>query len=241
MPWAAPVPVFGDLSGAKLATVALNPSKREFVAKDGSELTGSARRFHTLSSLQLSDWSEANTGHITRMLDSYLLYFRRNPYNVWFKPLEKIMSGTPFSLYGSGACHLDLIPYATSPTWTGLTMQQRVKLLAATADILPLLLNDSAIRVLILNGTCVVQNFQEMSGKTLRAAEVPDWSLPSGKQTPGFSFRGEVERLADVSLAKPILVLGYNHNLQSSFGITRDVKERIGAWISDEVGKYLHG
>lgn len=240
MPWAAPVPVFGDISGAKLATVAINPSGREFVAKDGSELTGRARRFHTLSSLQLSDWSEANAGHITQMLDSYAFYFRRNPYDIWFKPLEKIMSGTPFSLYGSGACHLDLIPYATCPTWTDLSTQQRFRLLAATADILPLLLNESAIRVLILNGKRVVQSFEEMSGTTLRAAEVPGWSLPTGKRAPGFSFRGEIERLAGVSFKNPILVLGYNHNLQSSFGVTTDAKERIGSWIADEARKYLH-
>ena len=39
IPWAAPIPVFGDLCTSRVATVGLNPSNREFVDEDGIELT----------------------------------------------------------------------------------------------------------------------------------------------------------------------------------------------------------
>src|SRR2546423_14988289 len=113
MPWAAPIPAFGDVSNAEVATVGLKPSNREFVNEAGEELAGTARRFHTLASFQLSDWAEADARHIRLMLDSCASYFSRNPYDTWFKRLDEILSGTRFSLYSSGACHLDLIPYAT--------------------------------------------------------------------------------------------------------------------------------
>lgn len=239
IPWAAPVPVFGDTSCARLATVGLNPSGREFVDQAGSELTDDARRFHTLSSLRLLEWSDADARQIRLMLDSCFLYFTRNPYSSWFRPLDRIISGTPFSLYGSGACHLDLVPYATSPTWAKLSPQRRLKLLTFNADILPLILRDSPIHILILNGQSVVQNFQAMTGSTLRQVEMPSWVLPSGNRHRGFSYRGEIDHLTGISLAKPLLVLGYNHNIQSSFGVSADVKKRIGSWIADQVSNYL--
>src|SRR5690348_5636215 len=57
--WGCPVPSFGNLSTAKIATLGLNPSNREFVDKNGRELDGVHRRFHTLNSLGLSKWSDA--------------------------------------------------------------------------------------------------------------------------------------------------------------------------------------
>ena len=223
MPWAAPIPAFGDISGAKLASVGLNPSDGEFLDSAGSELTGDSRRFHTLSSLHLSEWTEADSRQIRLMLESCSLYFKRNPYDRWFKPLEKMMSGTPFSLYSSGACHLDLVPYATLPRWGKLSRQQHFDLVGATADILPLLLDQSTIRVLVLNGKSVVQRFQQMTGAALQPTEMPGWSLEfrNGIRVRGFSYRGEIERLGSVSFAKPILVLGYNHNIPSTHGVTR--------------------
>jgi len=239
LPWAAPIPVFGNISRAKVATVGLNPSDLEFIDQTGSELTDGSRRFHTLSSLQLSEWVDADARQIELMLESCFLYFTRNPYNRWFRPLDKIMSSTPFSLYRSGACHLDLVPYATSPTWGKLSPQQRRKLLAINADILPLILKESKIQILILNGKSVAENFQAMTGSTLRQIEMPAWTLPSGNRHRGFAYRGEIDRLTGISLPKPLLVLGYNHNMQSSFGITADVRQRIGSWIATEVSKHF--
>jgi hypothetical protein len=50
--WGCPVPCFGNISRARVATVGLNPSNREFVDETGHELAGEFRRFHTLASLR---------------------------------------------------------------------------------------------------------------------------------------------------------------------------------------------
>jgi hypothetical protein len=241
IPWASPVPVFGDVANAALATVGLNPSNREFVDPAGDELAGGERRFHTLSSLGLSNWSEADARHIRLMLDSCILYFSRNPYGTWFRRLDDIVSATSFSLYGTGACHLDLIPYATSQKWTELSTKQRGSLLALAADALALLLSDSRIRVLVLNGRSVVHNFQRMTGSQLHGTSMSGWALPrrDGQYVRGFAYRGIIEELAGLGFAQPILVLGYNHNIQSSYGVTNSVIERIGSWVAAEVRSYL--
>jgi hypothetical protein len=40
IPWACPIPSFGDLTRARVATLGLNPSNREFVDERGNELDG---------------------------------------------------------------------------------------------------------------------------------------------------------------------------------------------------------
>ena len=55
--WGSPVPSFGDLSNASIATIGLNPSNLEFVDEKGKELDGSRRRFHTLNSLGSTRYS----------------------------------------------------------------------------------------------------------------------------------------------------------------------------------------
>ena len=54
--WCCPVPTFGDVEKAHVATMGINPSNREFVDQLGAELDGSARRFETLNSLNLESW-----------------------------------------------------------------------------------------------------------------------------------------------------------------------------------------
>ncbi|HCI3116061.1 TPA: hypothetical protein NOV40_004615, partial [Salmonella enterica] len=48
--YASPIPAFGSLSRAKIATLGLNPSNNEFLDLNGKELDGQQRRFHTLNS-----------------------------------------------------------------------------------------------------------------------------------------------------------------------------------------------
>jgi hypothetical protein len=158
--WGAPVPSFGDLSSSLVATLGLNPSNREFVDDSGQELRDSDRRFHTLRSLGLSSWSDVDARHLQLIVQSCSMYFRNNPYDRWFKKLDQIVSGAAASFYSElyPACHLDPIPYATALKWMELNQRKRVALLRATADVLGLLLKDSPVRVLILNGKAVVGN-----------------------------------------------------------------------------------
>src|SRR3954453_11700850 len=162
IPWSCPVPAFGDLSTSFVATLGLNPSNREFVDEAGNELPGAARRLHTLRSLGLARWADANAGHIEQIEDGCRRYFARNPYNDWFRTLDLLIAGTRASYYGmfAGACHLDLIPFATRRKWTELTHSQRSTFRGMAGDTLGSLLRDSPIRLVVVNGTTVLENLQ---------------------------------------------------------------------------------
>jgi hypothetical protein len=234
--WGCPVPSFGNILCARVATVGLNPSNREFVDETGQELAGEFRRFHTLGSLGLESWLDADARHLHEIVASCQQYFAHNPYDTWFKRLEQVTSGAGASFYGpsANACHLDLIPFATARKWTDLTSGQRSSLLSVAADTLALLLRDSPVQVIVLNGRSVVEHFQLMAGFKLQREAIADWTLRrrTGPDVAGFGFRGTVRTLCGIPLQRELLILGYNHNIQSSFGVTRGVLAAIRQWLS---------
>lgn len=236
--WGSPVPSFGDLTRSHVATLGLNPSNREFVDENGNELQGTGRRFQTLNSLGLQSWADADARHLNLIIDSCRNYFLGNPYDVWFKKLDQLVSATGHSFYSidSAACHLDLIPYATATKWMNLSVWQRTLLVKMSADSLGLLLASSPVQLLLLNGRSVVEHFEEISGTKLSRLDMPDWRLHRRTATdvPGVAFVGRVSELGGVLLDREITVLGYNHNLQSSFGVTRRAVDAIREWISEE-------
>jgi hypothetical protein len=243
IPWAAPVISFGNLSHSKIATLGLNPSNREFVDLSGIELDGSFRRFHSLKSLGITRWAQASDAHFELILESCNDYFTGNPYDGWFRALDNLIIGANASYYGlfSAACHLDLVPYATACKWTELTSGQKTDLLAAGGNALGMLLRDSSIEVLVLNGRSVIDNLQIISGRTLHEEPIPGWTLPR-RQTPdvtGYAYTGKISTVCDVALGREIAVLGYSHNIQSSFGVTSKVKGAIRDWITCTANKLL--
>lgn len=241
--WGSPVPAFGDVSVSIVATLGLNPSNLEFVDQEGNELDGVERRFHTLSSLGLSDWNEADEKHAEYILELCKQYFYRNPYNRWFKRLDYIISGTSYSYYfpSGKACHLDLVPYATSTKWGELARDQQLLLLEMVGDTLGLLLRKSPVKILILNGKTVVNNFIEISNAKLEVQRMPEWTLPrkDNEGVAGYGYLGEVSIIGGVKLKRKVKVLGYNHNIQSSFGVTKSVQASIRNWVSSHANKYL--
>ena len=66
-----------------------------------------------------------------------------------------------------------------------------------------------------------------------------DWALPREQkpEVAGFAYRGMVSALSGINLGHEVLVLGYNHNLQSSFGVTNAVICAIRDWISRTVSE----
>jgi hypothetical protein len=238
--WGCPVLSFGDLSSARVATVGLNPSNREFVDERGQELAGRDRRFDTLGSLGIPTWLDADFRHMRSILESCQRYFCCNPYDLWFRKLDQLINATGSSFYGPApsACHLDLIPFATSRKWTELSVRQRNALLSVAADTLALLLRDSRIEVLILNGRSVVEHFQSIAGFRLDQEEIPGACLrrKSNSDVVGYGFRGRVSTLSGIPLEQEVQILGYNHNLQSSFGVSRAAVAAIREWVAQQVG-----
>jgi hypothetical protein len=240
IPWASPVPVFGDPARARVATLGINPSSREFVDASGREIEGPSRRLHTLRSLGLRNWQRTERSHLQAIRDYCVGYFHRNPYDVWFKRLDYILSGAGATYYGlaSSACHLDLVPYATAPKWGELRPDQRAILLGMSQESLALLLRESDIRVLILNGRAVISEFERMSGFELERVAMPSWTLPRQRLpgVAGSATRGIASKIAGIDLRAEVLVLGFNHNVQSSFGVTRGVMKAIRDWVAEIAG-----
>lgn len=238
IPWSCPVPSFGDESNSSVATLGLNPSNREFVDESGRELDGHMRRLHTLKSLGLTCWNDATSRHFDLIVESCRKYFHANPYDGWFRSLDRIISGADVSYYHESrkACHLDLIPYATTCKWTDLTSTQRSLLLALASDTLGLVMRQSPIRLLILNGRTVVENMQRVCGVTFKTRVMRNWTLPrkNGVGVDGIAYQGVVSEVAGVKLQRQVLILGFNHNIQSSFGVTTKVTEAIRAWVASE-------
>lgn len=239
MSWAAPVPSFGNLARSSIATLGINPSNREFVDEAGKELTLDERRFHTLHSLKIRKWEKAGHKETDLILDSCNEYFFRNPYNGWFKKLDAIISSTGFSYYDRffPACHIDLVPFATEQKWGTLPATQRKALLLNNADLLKRLIQESNLQYLILNGQSVVSEFEIASGLCLEAELVEGWQLPraTGQGVPGIAYTGICHTIAGKSLSKPITILGFNHNIQSSFGVTTAVMRNIAKWVGSRV------
>jgi thymidylate synthase len=237
IPWGCPIPVFGDIYTANIATIGINPSNKEFMDNDGAELDGFNRRFHTLSSLGVRRWSDVDQDHVELISEACRDYFHRAPYHAWFKVLDEIISATGSSYYDrfSHACHLDLVPYATESKWTDLAVIQRKELLKLSGNILGVLIRDSAITVLIANGTAVIRELEKISDVKLLVEEKDSWVLPrrSGVGVPGYAYAGSLSSVAGISLGRSIRVLGFNHNIQSSYGITLEVKAEIRDWIGE--------
>jgi hypothetical protein len=237
--WSCPIPSFGDLSRSRVATLGLNPSNKEFVDESGNELEGSNRRFHTLKSLDLACWSDIQDNHVQLISDSCNNYFFGNPYDRWFRKLDGVICGTGCSYYSSSlfydqACHLDLIPYATSEKWANLTSPEKSSLFEITGNALALLLRDSPIEVLILNGKTVVEQFQNFAGVVLERELVSEWTLPRkyGEGIAGIGYRGVIKTISNIGLDREVLVLGFNHNLQSSYGVSKKVTDSIRDWVT---------
>jgi len=236
IPWGCPVPSFGDLTSARVASVGINPSNREFVDERGDELRGELRRFHTLHSLDLKSWADAEVQHLRQILTACNDYFARNPYDRWFKRLDYVVSGTGASFYDTEhpACHLDIIPYATERKWAHLSSRQRRQLLGLSQESLGLLLRHASVEILILNGRSVVTHFESATGVRLERREMPAWSLPrrSGNGVRGIAYHGVVDAICGHQPPQKLLVLGFNHNLQSSYGVTTDVVRSIRQWVT---------
>jgi hypothetical protein len=241
IPWSCPVPFFGGLLSAVVGTVGINPSQREFVDARGSELEGNDRRLPTLGSLALDRWRHADATHLRDIASACSSYFGRNPYDRWFGVLERILAPAGFTLYGSAptACHLDLVPFATCCRWTALSSFERRDLLFTCGDYFARLLELSGVRTLVLNGQSVVGQFQLLAGLQLEVRKVTGWSLHRSGSGPvvGLCYSGEVETIGSVTLARPVRVLGFNHNLQSSFGVSGNVVDDIGQWIARDTGE----
>ncbi len=119
-----PVIAFGDPWKSTAATLGLNPGRVEFLDNRGRLVDGEHRRLATLASLELDRLSAAKGSHVKTVVEDCAGYFQRAPYCAWFNRLEPLLNALGASYYDGKACHLDLVQWATDPTWGKLPLNR---------------------------------------------------------------------------------------------------------------------
>jgi hypothetical protein len=119
------------------------------------------------------------------------------------------------SYYDGSACHLDLVQWATDPVWSGLDPAEAEALLKADIPFLRQQLAQEEIRLVLLNGTGFA--YETHLGGHLKKVE--------------FAIGGRVEMFCGQATAK-LMVVGWNINLQSSFGVSNAEITAIGRRVA---------
>ncbi len=223
VPGSTPVVAFGSPVDAWVATLGLNPSRREFLDADRRELDGERRRFETLASLGISSLASASNEAISAVFRACNEYFRRNPYRTWFDPLDEVLQASGASYYDGSACHLDLVQWATDPTWNGLSPGVRRRLLGEDSRFFLEQLRREEIGLLLLNGSGVIRGVQRSFGRPLLEKSVP---ITVRSVTARF-VTGHIEG---------VKVVGWSTNIQSSFGVTKELRAKIAERVSQLAG-----
>lgn len=206
---------FGQARGSQVATLGLNPSKSEFLDQQGRELRGRFRRLATHTSLGTSDLANAPMNVISQVLRDCDTYFERNPYRRWFDQLEPFLSQCGASYYDGTACHLDLVQWATDPTWNRLPNEIQRGLLASDVQFLVEQLDRENIRLLLLNGRGVIDQLRDNAhAELVEVSELSGLARISCRLFVG-TFFGRIK------------IVGWSTNIQSSFGVTRELREEI--------------
>ncbi len=225
VPGSTPVVAFGNARSATVATVGLNPSRGEFLSRQGVELQGKKRRLATLASLEVSNLSNASDVIIQQVLYECDQYFQNQPYWSWFSHLEQVLSCIGVSYKNGTACHLDLVQWATNPIWRTLPPSVQQALLLADTPFLQQQLLQEHIKLVLLNGRGVINAFRDVFHIHLQAI---DRCVTDRKVTTEFVVgRG----FGDVS------IIGWSTNLQSSYGVTNALRQQIANEVAILAGQ----
>ncbi len=216
VPRSTPVVAFGNARAATVATLGLNPSWHEFLDDAGRMLAGPERRLATHQSLGVSDLTNAPASVIAKVVQDCDSYFQHNPYRRWFDQLEQVLQACGASYYDGSACHLDLVQWATNPTWSKLQPRElQNRLMDADAEFIRQQLSNDDIRLLLVNGRGVIDQLQRRLGATL---DEVDTIVGLGRYDT-YLYCG--------TLFDRVSVIAWGTNLQSSFGVTSELRTAI--------------
>jgi len=214
---------FGDIFSAKVATVGLNPSDKEYTDPHGALLTGKAQRFATLTSLGASDrssLSDEQCDEAVRWMQAY--YDTGKPVYRWFAPFERLLSGLGVSLGGRTAGHLDLVQEATSPTWSMLARDERDRLLAADLPFLEWQIGNFPLKAVICNGRTASDHVRRVLNVSIEETGV----MARTKWWAGYA---EVD-------GRRMGFAGWNVPLQRPTGLGAEGERRLGQLLRERLG-----
>ncbi len=228
MPGSLPVLFFGDLFAAQVVTVGINPSKHEYLDRDGVELDAADRRFESLRSLGCADRSRLSARQCERAIGRMRAYFDAggNAYWRWFRPLRRVLDGMGFSLEQRSAAHLDLVQEPTDPVWGSIPDKtEQNLLLAADLPFLHWQITHFKPRIVICTSKTVLRHVTQLLGAT---------PVDSGS-VDGSRMSWHVA-LATVGGA-PMAVAGWNYPLSRAHGLTHAGLSRMGEHLRKRVDR----
>lgn len=221
LPGSLPVVSFGDLSGARVATLSLNPSSAEFLSNKGEWLLGSRRRLASLVSLGESDPRELDDDAVTRVLrDSNAYFAGPNWYRQWFGRLEALLAAASLGSYLDGtACHLDLVQWCTDPIQRYVPSAAWRRLVETDREFLGWQLRQHSLAVILVNGMSCVQELQA-------AGVVQSWTED---RIPYATKSGVAELRVFQAEEFGIQFLGWNRPVAGH--LPADGHERLRDWL----------
>jgi len=161
VPQTTPVIWFGNYEHSKACTISLNPSDKEFLDHKGKLLDNDKVRLCTRKKLNKNDSDELTNTEVEIVIDCCNKYFRTNPYG-WFTHFDNFIKRFGYSYYEGSCVHLDLIQWATKPTWDTIPLKIKQKHLDTDLQVLEFLLNNKKdFEVMFLNGKKVAENVSE--------------------------------------------------------------------------------
>jgi hypothetical protein len=225
VPSSLPVLFFGDLPMARVATVSLNPSKREYLSAKGEELGGLERRFETLGSLNARDRSSLEPWQCNRAISTMRGYFDPGrPVYSWFNGLARVLDGMGAPYWKRQAAHLDLVQEATDPTWSQLSAEQPQEaktLLDQDRGFLRWQIETFQLHVLVCNGRSTFDAVSNLLGaEVVRSEKVArlTWSVSVGEAG-----------------GREVSVVGWNLPLARPTGLTSGGQVELGSLMRTEL------
>lgn len=148
-----PVPFFGDIENAHIATISINPSNREFENDKGTFLSGSDKRFTDRELLGVKDTDFLSDRQSEEVYASLMNYFHKNPYyKGWFRTLDNYAGSILGGSYDDGTMvHLDIYPWATKQKWNNLSVSEKKNALQKYNLLKKILLNRN-FKYIYING-----------------------------------------------------------------------------------------
>jgi hypothetical protein len=218
-----PVLFFGDLTTARVVTVALNPSDREYLERDRRLLTGSRQRFATLDTYEASSRGELRDIDCMDAIAWMRAYFLpdRPAYWPYFSHLERFLEGAGYGYQSGTAAHLDLVQEPTTPVWRYLPPAEREAILERDLPFLELLLRSRPIEAVFCNGKTVSETLR----RRFRIVELGSGALGRLRWWVG-----------DIDLdGRSLPAAGWNYPLNQATGLDGDGEIAFGRLIAREL------
>lgn len=224
VPYSTPVVSFGNFRIARVATLGINPSNREFEDQSKRLLVGKSQRLENLISLNAVSTKSLSDSQVFQVICACDLYFEKNSYS-WFTPLEKVIKpGLDVSYFDKTACHLDLVQWSTSSKWQVLSTNIKEKLLDDGKEHLQNQLNQAQISAVVVNGISVWRELQ-LAGFGM-PEKVGSVTFPNGKTT------------CQLLVLKygGLTFLGWTSNLQSQQGAnSNQFLKNLASWLKQQI------